>query len=408
MSLHRLPLVPALAIVLASAHSALAHEQAGVAGGLVTGLLHPISGLDHVTAMIAVGIWGAQLGAPAIWLLPITFPLVMAMGGVLGVLGVPLPAPEIVIASSALVLGCAVAARLRLPLAACAFVVGVFAIFHGHAHGAELPRAVNSLAYGVGFVWGTGILHLCGIGIGALTRYPVGERMIQGVGVMIGALGGYFLAIRLCGRAMRRTIGRIVVIAAASLLISAQSAEAHIVASRLGDFYAGALHPLTDLQDLILWAAIGLLAGSLGGSEGKALVLAFPLGLFAGFYLGRAFDIVSVGPLADAGMIVVLGLLLSAQLRIGAATLCALAVLLAVTRGAANAAGVGPETNRLLFAAGLAGAGYVAITLTTAITLAFRWPKSENPPAWRSVALRALGSWIAAIGLMMGALTLAP
>jgi urease accessory protein len=126
--------------------------------------------------------------------LPITFPLVMAMGGVLGVLRIPLPMPEVVIALSALILGAAVAMRLRLPFAAAAVVVAVFAIFHGHAHGAELPGAANPLAYGVGFVVATGLLHLCGIAIGTLTRWPAGERLIQGLGVIIAALGGYFLA----------------------------------------------------------------------------------------------------------------------------------------------------------------------------------------------------------------------
>src|SRR3981081_3249996 len=144
-------LVIALA-ALAWAHPWSAHEQAGVAGGLASGLLHPLTGIDHLIAMVAVGIWGAQLGAPAIWVLPITFPLVMAFGGVLGVLRIPLPMPEVVIALSALVLGAAVAMRLRLPFAAAAVVVAVFAVFHGHAHGAELPSPANPLAYGVGFV----------------------------------------------------------------------------------------------------------------------------------------------------------------------------------------------------------------------------------------------------------------
>jgi len=173
---------------------AFAHDQAGVAGGLVSGLLHPTTGIDHLIAMVAVGIWGAQLGAPAIWVLPITFPLVMAVGGVLGVLKMPLPMPEVVIAISALVLGVAVATRLRLPFAAAAIVVAVFAIFHGHAHGAELPGSANPLAYGVGFVTATGLLHLCGIAIGTLTRWPAGERVIQGLGAGIAGLGCYFLA----------------------------------------------------------------------------------------------------------------------------------------------------------------------------------------------------------------------
>jgi urease accessory protein len=188
--------VPRLVVALAAlalAQPAFAHEQVGVAGGLASGLLHPLTGMDHLIAMVAVGIWGAQLGAPAIWVLPITFPLVMAFGGVLGVLRIPLPMPEVAIALSALVLGAAVAMRLRLPFAAAAAVVAVFAVFHGHAHGAELPGSANPLAYGAGFVVATGLLHLCGILIGTLTRWPAGGRLIQGLGVVIATLGGYFL-----------------------------------------------------------------------------------------------------------------------------------------------------------------------------------------------------------------------
>src|SRR5262249_3595158 len=144
--------------------------------------------------MVAVGIWGAQLGAPAIWVLPITFPIVMALGAVLGVLKLPLPMPEVAIALSALVLGAAVALRLRLPFAAAAAVVAVFAIFHGHAHGVELPTSANPLSYGVGFVVATGLLHLSGILLGTLTQWPIGERLIRGFGVVIAILGGYFLA----------------------------------------------------------------------------------------------------------------------------------------------------------------------------------------------------------------------
>src|SRR5262249_8003122 len=194
MPRRRLPLLWALIAVFFLAHPAFAHEQAGVSGGLISGLLHPLTGMDHLIAMVAVGIWGAQLGAPAIWVLPITFPLVMAMGGVLGILHVPLPAPEVVIALSAFILGAAVATRLRLPFAAAAAVVAIFAVFHGHAHGAELPNSANPLAYGVGFVVATGLLHLCGIAIGTLTRWTAGGRMIQGLGVVIALLGGYFLA----------------------------------------------------------------------------------------------------------------------------------------------------------------------------------------------------------------------
>src|SRR5258707_12305714 len=125
-------LVVALA-ALALAQPALAHEQTGVAGGLASGLLHPLTGMDHLIAMVSVGIWGAQLGAPAIWVLPITFPMVMAIGGVLGVLRIPLPMPEVVIALSALVLGAAVAMRLGLPVAPAAAVFAGFSVFFWHA-----------------------------------------------------------------------------------------------------------------------------------------------------------------------------------------------------------------------------------------------------------------------------------
>lgn len=185
---------PPFLLALALAHPAFAHEQTGVPGGLASGFLHPLTGLDHLIAMVAVGIWGAQLGAPAIWVLPITFPLVMAIGGVLGVLGVPLPFPEVMIALSAVALGTAVATSLRLPFAAAAAVVGIFAIFHGHAHGAELPRSANPLAYGVGFVISTGLLHLAGISIGTLLRFPMGRPLIRALGVVIAGLGIFFLA----------------------------------------------------------------------------------------------------------------------------------------------------------------------------------------------------------------------
>ena len=176
-----------------TARPGFAHEQTGVGGGLAAGLLHPLTGLDHLVAMVAVGIWGAQLGGAAIWVLPIVFPLVMALGAVVGILKIGLPVPELVIALSALVLGLAVALRVRAPFVLAAAVVAVFAIFHGHAHGAELPSAANPLAYGCGFVVATGLLHAFGITIGALARWPGGERVIQGVGAAIAALGGYFL-----------------------------------------------------------------------------------------------------------------------------------------------------------------------------------------------------------------------
>jgi urease accessory protein len=189
----KLPASLVLATLLLVSGPAAAHTEVGVPGGLLSGFLHPLTGLDHLVAMVAVGLWGAQLGRPGIWVLPICFPAVMALGGVLGILGIPLPATELVVALSALVLGFAVAVVLRVPFWAAAAVVGVFAIFHGYAHGAKMPGAANALAYGVGFVVATGTLHAVGILIGVLTRWPTGAQAVRALGAAIAGLGGVFL-----------------------------------------------------------------------------------------------------------------------------------------------------------------------------------------------------------------------
>lgn len=188
-------LASALIAVFVVCEPAFAHVEEGSANGLVSGLLHPIMGPDHLVAMVAVGMWGAQLGAPAIWVLPIVFPVVMAVGGLLGVFGVPLPFIEVGIAVSALLLGLAVAASFRAGLVVTAVLVGVFAIFHGHAHGTELPSSANALSYGIGFVISTGLLHLAGILIGALTQWPSGAIAVRACGALVAMTGAYYLAL---------------------------------------------------------------------------------------------------------------------------------------------------------------------------------------------------------------------
>jgi len=185
----------ALSLAMACATApAMAHSGSGAAGGFAAGFVHPILGWDHVIAMVAVGLWGAFLGRPAIWVLPVVFPLVMAFGGVLGVVGVALPGVEIGIAVSAIVLGAMVALAARLPLWVAAVIVGAFAIFHGHAHGAELPVAANPLAYSLGFVLATGLLHLAGIAFGLVVRWPAGKLVLRVGGAAIAAAGVAFLA----------------------------------------------------------------------------------------------------------------------------------------------------------------------------------------------------------------------
>jgi urease accessory protein len=172
---------------------ASAHEATGIAGGFVSGFTHPLFGLDHLIAMVAVGLWGAFLGRPAIWLLPVVFPLVMAFGGVLGVLGVPVPQVETGIAVSAIVLGLAVALALKPPLWVSAVLVGAFAIFHGHAHGAELPSAADPIAYSAGFVISTGLLHIGGILLGTLAGTAAGRLAVRAMGGAIALGGAWFL-----------------------------------------------------------------------------------------------------------------------------------------------------------------------------------------------------------------------
>jgi urease accessory protein len=173
---------------------AWAHVEGAAATGFATGLTHPVSGLDHVLAMVAVGLWGAQLGAPAIWLLPVAFPLVMAAGGFLGLVGLPLPGVEVGVAASALVLGAMIVLAARPPLWIALLLVGLFAVFHGHAHGTELPPGESGLLYSIGFVIATGLLHAGGIGIGTVRRRPGGAAALRvlGSGVAIG--GVWFLA----------------------------------------------------------------------------------------------------------------------------------------------------------------------------------------------------------------------
>lgn len=189
----RAVVVAAATMLLLFAVPALAHTGSST-GGLIGGFAHPLFGPDHVVAMVAVGLWGAFLGPPAIWLLPIVFPLVMAFGGVIGILGVPLPGVETAIALSAVVLGTMVALAARPPLWVAALIVGAFAIFHGHAHGAELPPGADVVAYSVGFVVATGLLHLTGIAFGLLARWRAGRIAVRTAGGAIALAGVAFLS----------------------------------------------------------------------------------------------------------------------------------------------------------------------------------------------------------------------
>lgn len=176
-----------------SAATASAHSAHGTVNGFSSGFMHPLTGLDHIVAMVAVGLWGAFLGGRAMWLLPVVFPVVMAFGGAMGVLHVPMFGVETGIALSGVVLGSMVAFAARPPLWVAAAIVGIFAIFHGYAHGEELPESANAMTFAIGFVVSTGLLHLTGIAFGLLTKWPWGRGLVRAGGVAIAAVGFCFL-----------------------------------------------------------------------------------------------------------------------------------------------------------------------------------------------------------------------
>lgn len=189
---HRLSRLGLAALAVLAPSLALAHTGVGSTVGFMHGFGHPIGGLDHILAMVAVGMFAANLGGRALWAVPLSFMGFMLVGGALGIAGFPLPFVEIGIALSIVVLGAAVAVRWDWPVAAAMAMVGVFAVFHGHAHGTEMPLDASGAQYALGFVTATGLLHLAGIGIGlAIAR--IGQvhapRLTQVGGAAVAVAG---------------------------------------------------------------------------------------------------------------------------------------------------------------------------------------------------------------------------
>lgn len=186
MRRHSLVSMLAAAALVGSGAAALAHPGHG--GGLADGFTHPLTGLDHLLAMVAVGLWASQLGRPAMWTLPLAFPTMMALGAALGTGGVVMPWIETGIVASVVVLGAAVALQVRAPLGVGAVLVGAFAVLHGYVHGAELSPGSSAWLYGIGFVAATFILHGLGIGAGLLARRPLLLRAAGGAITAVGLL----------------------------------------------------------------------------------------------------------------------------------------------------------------------------------------------------------------------------
>ena len=179
---------------------AFAHTGVGDTSGFIHGFGHPISGLDHILAMVMVGVFAWQLGGRALWLVPMTFLVIMSIGGALGIAGIGIPFVEIGIALSVVVLGAIVAFNVKAPIAAAMGLVGLFAIFHGHAHGAEIPEDAAGFVYATGFMIATALLHLAGITAGfligragehygsLLVRMAGGFASVAGLSLLIGIL----------------------------------------------------------------------------------------------------------------------------------------------------------------------------------------------------------------------------
>src|SRR5262245_16300272 len=179
--------------------AASAHVGAGDAHGFVHGFSHPLGGIDHILAMVAVGLFAAHLGSRALWLVPLTFVSVMALAGIAGMAGIKLPFVEIGIGMSVVVFGLAVALQLSVPTLVAMGLVGFFAIFHGHAHGVEMPQGMSGLFYGAGFVCATTLLHAIGVGLG-LTIGKTGPvyspRIVQIAGSIMVISGVAILALQ--------------------------------------------------------------------------------------------------------------------------------------------------------------------------------------------------------------------
>ena len=188
----KLSALAALAILFAP-EEAYAHIIPGEQGGFGSGFAHPLTGPDHFLAMFAVGLWSAQMGGRSVWTLPVIFPMIMVIGGVVGMSGLPLPAIEIGIALSILALGGAIVLAWRPSEWIALTLIAYFALCHGYAHGVELPLATDPADYAIGFVLATGMIHLLGIGVGTALGKPMQGRLSRALGAVIAVGGIYFL-----------------------------------------------------------------------------------------------------------------------------------------------------------------------------------------------------------------------
>ncbi len=270
-----------IALVLAiTVDPALAHTGEGYGGGFISGFTHPILGWDHVAAMVAVGLWGAFLGAPAIWILPVVFPLVMAFGAVAGIAGIPVPAIETGIALSSVVLGLMIVFAAKAPIWVAAVIVGAFAIFHGYAHGTELPldrQCLRVLCWLRGRHWAAAPdrHRLWRAGKMARRACCCPKRRWTD----FSRRGGLPHRLRLSMRSFRR-------LAWLPFLLGADPAFAHAPIPGIKGFYIGLIHPFSTPAQALLMLGLGLLIGGLAVEKIRWNWGTFSVSLFAGLIAG--------------------------------------------------------------------------------------------------------------------------
>jgi urease accessory protein len=268
-----------LAAALSFPLPAAAHTGTGLPGGFLSGFMHPLTGFDHMLAMISVGLWGAFLGRPLIFALPVIFPTVMAVGAFLGMMNLPFPPVEVGIAVSVLVLGAAIAAAWRAPIWIACVIVAVFGLFHGYAHGKELPSAADPVGYSVGFVLSTGLLHVCGIGIGLINDRPGGTTITRSLGGLVALAGVFYLVTALLCAALGLLLGfaprrAMIVALMAAAVIASVAATIRIPASWQDGVFLG------------LWASIAATAAAVHLPRGPGRVVSIVLGGNAGLWTG--------------------------------------------------------------------------------------------------------------------------
>ena len=387
------PVLLAAALILL-ATPALAHPVQGVAVGFSTGFLHPLTGPDHVVAMVAVGMWGAVLGAPAIWLLPIVFPLVMAFGGVLGVLGMPLPGVEIGVALSAIGLGAAVAFAARPPLWVAAVLVGgvrdLSRLFPRRraAEGGRSGRLQHRLRARDRAA--PPVRHQL------RPPGPLADRRAGGAGDRRpDRLRRHLFPDR--HLRPRRAMPAMVALILVFVLAWPGPALAHSLIPSFGDFYGGLLHPATALDLAPPLVALGLLSGQNGKAIARRMLIVLPAVFVLATDLGGALPPPAHLAVVNAGSFVVLGLLLALDAALPQALVLGLGVALGLCAGLANGSGMAGGSDPALFLLGSALAGLAAILLPSAVVVSLA-------PGWQRIAVRVVGSWLAAAGAMVLAL----